>query len=355
MMASDLCATNAGQTVACPVNAAASLAGLLAKLPAGWAWESASVDGTLMNGMFRATAEMFADLEAAACELLGEFHCNTATLTLDNWNDDYGLPDPCGIDNLCAKVVATGGQTAAYLHYLGLQLGYDLCIQDLAPEAQCGNWNLGCDQLAPAATLAAGGSELGFACLGYCPGNASTIDLGQADYAAGPGAIAGEFAKAGSVATTVHADCERWPGVCTETLICGKGAPYDISGYTGTAHSFIVGLPTDSPLITGNLGYCDSGPGVGSSLSQLGFDPLGRYVAATAGATQLITVDLGQADYEAGVGATAGDYEYVSSAAVISGSQNGIIVLTPSGAGEVACLIERYKPAHCVAIRTACL
>ena len=72
-------------------------------------------------------AGVYAAVHAALCALALEFVCSTATLTLDLWDREYGLPDACDpYANLCAKVAALGGVTCAYYEEIAAALGWSI-------------------------------------------------------------------------------------------------------------------------------------------------------------------------------------------------------------------------------------
>ena len=95
-------------------------------------------------------------IEGRLCALKQEFWCASASQTLDLWNAEYGLPDPCDpFPNLCAKVGATGGASCDY--FVGVARAAGWSISCAADAGFCGS-------LAGPATLAglatAGGTVL---------------------------------------------------------------------------------------------------------------------------------------------------------------------------------------------------
>ncbi len=103
---------------------------LLAMLPRGRAWgegTSAREPGGVIYQFWWAVAGVYAAVHAALCALALEFVCSTATLTLDLWDREYGLPDACDpYANLCAKVAALGGVTCAYYEEIAAALGWSI-------------------------------------------------------------------------------------------------------------------------------------------------------------------------------------------------------------------------------------
>lgn len=186
-----------------------------AKVPPGWAMEGAADVATRVGAETLANAEIAYDVTKRAVELLLEWACGTARHTLPEWWADYGLPDDCGIDNLCAKVAAVGGATCEYFADLGALLGYDITCDDIPPEIQAGCWALGVDPMPPDPVFSGGGCELGYAYLGLCPdGDPPSADEG----------------------------CHPWLPPAADPLLCGCAAPLSLD-YTGTAHHVLVGLP----------------------------------------------------------------------------------------------------------------
>lgn len=194
------------------------------KYPPGWAFAGASDVSTVLGSDVLARAEAAYDVNRLAVALLDEWVCQTARTTLPDWWADYGLPDACGIDNLCAKVAAVGGATCQYFVDLGAMLGFDITCADIAPEIQAGgNWQLGVDQMPPDPVYDGGGSELGFAYVGPCPDGDP------------------------EPATTV-VECVEWAPPSVGPLLCGCAAPWALD-YTGTAYHTLVGLPQPVSLI----------------------------------------------------------------------------------------------------------
>lgn len=143
------CDTPASVTVPCPGDVSLYYGALLGCLPLGWAWDALNEPTTIMARRLSVLAQLFQLFHEQSCALLPEFHCFSADLTLESWWADYGLPDDCGINDLCVKMAALGGQNCASYIDLGDALGIDICCQEIPPELQCGCWQLGVDQMAP--------------------------------------------------------------------------------------------------------------------------------------------------------------------------------------------------------------
>lgn len=188
---------------------------LAQKYPPGWAYEAAGDLSTVLGSDVLARAEVTYDINRLACLLLDEWVCKTAAQTLTDWWADYGLPDECGINNLCAKVAAIGGANCEYFCDLAALLGYELTCDDIAPEIQPGCWDLGVAPMPPNPVLMGGGCDLGLLHVGECLGD-------------------------DSAPTT--SGCPEWWPAAGGVLLCGCAAPlrYD---YTGTAYHVVVTLP----------------------------------------------------------------------------------------------------------------
>lgn len=108
------------------------------KYPPGWAWDAVADRDTRMGQQTLAIAEIARDVEDRACALLAEWLCYSATETMPEWMTDYGLPDACGLNDLCAKLAAIGGASRAYFYEIASWFGYtDIVITEHTP-LQCG-------------------------------------------------------------------------------------------------------------------------------------------------------------------------------------------------------------------------
>jgi hypothetical protein len=225
-------------------------------LPPGFAFEAADRPGTYLNGRVRAVAHILQHEHELACRLLPEFVCDTADQTLPEWYADYGIPDDCNINDLCAKMTAIGDGTCASLQDLARMLLADICCTDLPPEIQPGCWDMGCDQMPPEVEWLHGGSELGFAQLGECPeadlrGSSLGVETHNADEE--DCNIAGYYEE-DAAAIPLDPPCDDVPCppyAVTEisgTLLVGCGAPWTHE-YTGTAYVLLVGLMETSPIM----------------------------------------------------------------------------------------------------------
>lgn len=223
-------------------------------MPPGWVWESVREPGTMMHGRARAIAELFDMLHKQACRLTQEFHCDTAVETLDSWNADYGIPDNCGITQLCPKVTTIGDGTCEALVEIGASLGYELCCEEFPIEMQCGCWNLGDEQMAPAVQWLEGGIDLGM------------MGLACVDPAAGSGLgydpLEGDCHIAGyEELTPVPVYAPPPPGPCEPEYVCKKWEPPQTGffmigcpepwrhDYQGNAHHIRVGIKGTSAIL----------------------------------------------------------------------------------------------------------
>lgn len=217
---------------------------IAAKYPSGWAWDRVSDVGSNIGSDVLVHAEVVYDIERRACDLLAEFVCTSARETLPEWWADYGLPDDCGLNDLCAKLAAIGGASCDYFVGLGAALGYDLCCSEIDPEIQVGAWNLGCDQMPPAPVFEGGGCDLGVAQL--CAGGYEAPFLIGCPDNDGFGLGASQLGEcgAGSVADP-DAGCVEWvPPHSAEPLLCGYRSQVTLD-YAGTAYHFQTGVPVE--------------------------------------------------------------------------------------------------------------
>lgn len=103
----------------------------MASLPRGRAWQTHDSgiprDESLLQRFWYAVAGPWTALEEAVCATIDEFFCATATVDLDLWLEEYGLPNDCEPfgEDLCAKVKARGGVSIAYYRGLAEDLGWD--------------------------------------------------------------------------------------------------------------------------------------------------------------------------------------------------------------------------------------
>lgn len=118
---------------------APTIAGLL---PIGVAWRSpdgrAFDEGGLMGGMVRGLAAEFARLYRRVWQVSLEATPSTLVDSLDDWETEYGLPDPClGPDQTMAqrlralllKVRSGGTITRADFVRLAASVGYEITIE----------------------------------------------------------------------------------------------------------------------------------------------------------------------------------------------------------------------------------
>jgi hypothetical protein len=325
------CSSPSQGNAPCPFEYDEILKQVCAYFPRGESFFSVDKEGTVMHSMVRAIAWLLYDVNLRACELLNEFRCHTANETLDLWNADYGLPDECGINDLCAKVAATGGATCEYIEGLGELLGYDICCEEIEPAAQAGCFQVGCTRLPPASNFKYGGSELGFSCLGYCDPIPCGSPLGQAPLSSAECNIAGysvsgcDEEEATSACAPV-AECEVWSEPCTTPFIsgCYKALEHD---YVGNAYHYIVGFRDDDSSLLGTSASCEGGFRAGDAAICLGYDPLGTYNAGVA-VPQPYSI--------------AGCWD------------TGCTELCAPPVNEVMCFVQRYGPAHTVPVRRFC-
>lgn len=112
-------------------------------LPPGAAWRTpdgaAFEAGSMLGGFWRAIASGFAVLYRRIAGILRESTASTLVDGLDDWEAEYGLPDPCfGIDQsraqrlraLLAKVRSKGTITPADFVALAGSIGYTIEIRE---------------------------------------------------------------------------------------------------------------------------------------------------------------------------------------------------------------------------------
>lgn len=308
---------------------------LLATLfPPGLAFYSVDWAGSVQYGRVRSMAAALADLDAEACSLLPEFRCQTVDRTRESWMVDYGLPDDCGINDLCVKVTSIGDGTCASLVEIGAALGFDMCCEEIAPEIQPGCWNLGCDQMPPAVEWKGGGSELGFAGLPCVANNFDGNGLGV-ETMAGDCDVAGYFVRPPTPETMPNpcvyevVQCRAYERPLMGELLVGCRAPWSCADYVGTAYHFITGLRSDQEGVIGFRAYCkeDFGLGANHSGDGLGAEGLGEHVPMT-------NVPMPWA--------------------IMGCWEVGCTSLCSPPVNEVLCFVLKLRPAHTVPIRRYC-
>ena len=142
----------------------AYFAGLMAKLPRGWAF-----GGPFWQALFTGFSAVFAMVQAAAGQLSEiETVPSTTTVLLPYWNYDYGLPDCCvpagatlGQQRaaLLAKIAAVGGQSQPYYVSVAAALGWAITITQGAPGSF--TWTIHAAATAPASLFDVGDSGVG--------------------------------------------------------------------------------------------------------------------------------------------------------------------------------------------------
>lgn len=138
-------------------------------LPRGAAWrtpDGAAFDWTSrMGGMMRGFAGALALIYARLFALTGESTASTLSESLVDWEDEFGLPDPClGLDpsrevrlrSLLAKVRSTGTITPADFIDLAAALGLSIAIREPLP------WRAGASRCGAVGERVAGGEAVEF-------------------------------------------------------------------------------------------------------------------------------------------------------------------------------------------------
>lgn len=117
-------------------------------LPTGKAWQSgdASItrDVSVLLQVISAIAGGMADADEAITAMVDEFFCSTASVDLDGWLNDYGLPDDCDpfSSSLCDKVLFNGGVRLGYYEDLVAAAGWAVDLR----------WLKGSDETYPGVT-----------------------------------------------------------------------------------------------------------------------------------------------------------------------------------------------------------
>lgn len=121
----------------CAVSAEEWMIEVQALLPKGPAWQAASTPGTTMYAFWYAVASVCAWIESILCGFYNELFCASASDTLPEWQEDYGV-DPTDPNEpwpvLCNKLSFVGGQTADVFTGLAAQHGFDITL-DRAAQA----------------------------------------------------------------------------------------------------------------------------------------------------------------------------------------------------------------------------
>lgn len=117
---------------------------VIAMAPRGviWGTDEAS-DGTgvspVMRRVWTAVAGWLADYYALAFETATQTFPSSISYSLDDWEAEYGLPDPCTspdsgvqgrINAVRARFGAQGGASPAYFICLAASVGYDITITE---------------------------------------------------------------------------------------------------------------------------------------------------------------------------------------------------------------------------------
>jgi hypothetical protein len=245
------CSWPAQPGVPCPSTVDNWMDAFVALFPRGFAWDALEYTDSLMYHRARVVAYMLQEFHEKACALPPEFRCHSADLTLSSWWADYGLPDACGITQLCPKVTWIGDGTCNALVEIGASLGYEVCCEELPVEIQAGCWNLGCDEMAPEPVYEKGGSELGFMSLGYCPTEEDGAPLGDATLGTEDCNIAGYGVSPPEISVDDPPcdmeGCMPWEFVWNQTWqLCHE--PYELN-YVGNAYHIKVGVKGTSSVL----------------------------------------------------------------------------------------------------------
>ena len=119
-------------------------------LPQGKAWNR-EPDSNLTKLLSAAAAE-FAKIDARIRDIIKESDPRSALETLEEWELEFGLPDPCSEgfvttiqerrQAVLQKMLSRGGQSPKYYKELAAVLGYDIIITENVPfrvgKSRCG-------------------------------------------------------------------------------------------------------------------------------------------------------------------------------------------------------------------------
>lgn len=156
----------------CPVTKEEVLPSVVALLPEGPAWRAAQEEGTVMRAYWSTLAGVLAYAYLRICAFVDELFCATAKESLDQWQLEYGIGDPCDPygHNLCAKIAAAGGARCDYFVDVARNAGWVITCRDMYsdPEPIAGCFEVGCTPLAGPYEIVNDGSNLGLGQLGGC-------------------------------------------------------------------------------------------------------------------------------------------------------------------------------------------
>lgn len=122
-------------------------AALMMSLPRGRAWPRDPL--SVLSRFWRGIAGVHWWINDRLCAWQAEFHCRTASESLDDWWRDYGLPDGCDpYPDLCTKVIGSTGARCADLQAIAARVGWSIaCSVDQTEGLGC--FELGCAQFGP--------------------------------------------------------------------------------------------------------------------------------------------------------------------------------------------------------------
>jgi uncharacterized protein YmfQ (DUF2313 family) len=117
---------------------------VIAATPRGAAWGTDEYgDGTgaspVQRAFWSALAGHAAALYASAFALAVQAFPSAVSTTLPDWENEYGLPDPClspasgtlgRVNSIRSKFASVGGSSLAYYYCLATSLGYDITITE---------------------------------------------------------------------------------------------------------------------------------------------------------------------------------------------------------------------------------
>lgn len=156
----------------CPRTVDDTMPSVTGLLPQGPVWDAAKVEGSVQYTYWRAYANALSYFYSRSCDYVNEFFCATVNESVDQWNADYGMGDPCDPygNDLCLKVAADGGANCAAFVDVAARLGWVITCNDLgfSEEPIAGCFEVGCTPLGPTPVYVGIGGAIGYGQRGAC-------------------------------------------------------------------------------------------------------------------------------------------------------------------------------------------
>lgn len=156
----------------CPRTIDDTMPSVIGLLPPGPVWDAAAIEGTVQYSYWRATSSVLAYFYSRSCDYVNEFFCATVNESVDQWNAEFGMGDPCDPygNDLCLKVAADGGANCAAFVEVAARLGWVITCDNLGadPEPVAGCFEVGCTPLGPTPVFVGKGDTIGYGQRGAC-------------------------------------------------------------------------------------------------------------------------------------------------------------------------------------------